>query len=110
MFDGHGVNGHQVSAFASGTMLDFVKNSPLFKEIHDPSGEPNTDQEISKAIRCCFKYTQDKVRNCYHEFLLDRKKKEMAKEKYDQMVKVREELNKKKAEIEQIYENRHVPR
>lgn len=40
IFDGHGVNGHQISAFASGTMLEFVKNSKLFKEIHDPTIDP----------------------------------------------------------------------
>ena len=80
-------------------MLDFVKNSPMFKEIHDAQGEPNADQEISKAIRCCFKYTQDKVRNCYNEFLKDQKKKQMAKERYEEMLKVKEELEKKKAEI-----------
>ena len=27
VFDGHGINGHQVSSFAQGKMLEFIRNS-----------------------------------------------------------------------------------
>ena len=32
LFDGHGVKGHLISAFAMGTMFDYIKNSKCFKD------------------------------------------------------------------------------
>jgi serine/threonine protein phosphatase PrpC len=58
LFDGHGVNGHRVSAFVMGTMLDYVKNAKWFKEFNSSTDGPETipDDKIKKGIRCCFKY------------------------------------------------------
>jgi len=44
-----------------GNILDYVKNSRRFRELdlHDSAID---DAEISKAIRKCFKYAQDRAR------------------------------------------------
>lgn len=59
LFDGHGVNGHLISGFAMGTMLDYIKHSKQFstKDLQDATATQGQDAEITKAIRCCFKYT-----------------------------------------------------
>ena len=65
LYDGHGAKGHLISSFAMGTMVDFIKNSKCFKNLNNSEmngGEPLSDAEMTKAIRLCFKYTQDRVR------------------------------------------------
>ena len=64
VFDGHGVNGQQVSSFASGCMLEYIKNSKNFrdKNFFDSTGGHFSDAEMTKAIKQCFQYTQDRVR------------------------------------------------
>lgn len=34
VFDGHGYNGHLMSAFTMGAMVDFIQNSKRFREIN----------------------------------------------------------------------------
>ena len=58
MFDGHGPNGERVSAFAMGTMLDYLKNASWFKDLNSPNAPPDLilDKQMEKGLRCCFKY------------------------------------------------------
>ena len=86
LFDGHGVKGHLISSFAMGTMVDYIKNSKCFKNLNISEmngGEPVTDAEMTKAIRLCFKYTQDRVREQYYDFLINEKKKGIVKSKME---------------------------
>ena len=80
IFDGHGANGHLISGFAMGSMMDYIKHSKQFsnRDFHDPAQAQGQDAEITKAIRCCFKYTQDKVREQYNDYLINKEKKKIA--------------------------------
>lgn len=73
IFDGHGVNGHLISAFTQGEMVRFIKNSYQFSQKNLLSKNA-TDQEVTKAIRCCFKYAQEKARAQYKEYLRRQRK------------------------------------
>jgi serine/threonine protein phosphatase PrpC len=55
LFDGHGVNGNQVSGFASGMMLNFIRNiaSDFFAKKNLSKA---SDAEIERMIKRCFKY------------------------------------------------------
>ena len=57
VFDGHGLNGHQVSSLAQGKMLEFIRNihGDFFdqKVLKDASKE-----EIERKIKQAFKYVQ----------------------------------------------------
>ena len=68
-----------------GTMLDYVKNAKFFKEFNSSTDGPETipDDKIEKGIRCCFKYVQDKLRDQYCDHLIDKKKKKIARDRYD---------------------------
>ena len=85
LFDGNGVNGHLISSFAMGEMLKYIKNSHMFREKSILGGKQINDQEITRAIRCCFKYTQEKTREQYKQHLINlRKKATSFKPKKDQ--------------------------
>ena len=72
VFDGHGEFGHLVSNFASGIMLDYIRNRDkalrhryLFKDGKLSIFQINNDffiddsynEDIRRALRRCFKYT-----------------------------------------------------
>lgn len=61
LFDGHGSNGQITSAFVMGCMLDYFKNSKKFVDL-DLMNSHSADEEVIKAIKCCFKYAQDRIR------------------------------------------------
>jgi len=67
VFDGHGVNGHLTSSFAMAAMVDYIQNSKRFKDLFREkggNGELEADDEmVKKAIRKCFRYAQDKVKD-----------------------------------------------
>ena len=97
LYDGHGAKGHLISSFAMGTMVDFIKNSKCFKNLHNSEmngGEPLSDAEMTKAIRLCFKYTQDRVREQYYDYLVNEKKKEMVKSKMEAAKRKAEEYER----------------
>ena len=56
MFDGHGANGHLVSGFVMGQMLDYIKNSKCFrdKDLFGYGSGSVSDADMKKAIRLCF--------------------------------------------------------
>lgn len=84
IFDGHGENGHFISNFAMSMMINYVKNSNLLKGksfLYTGDILGTTDEEVSKMIRCAFKYTQDKLRGWYEEFLKDQKRKKRVAER-----------------------------
>ena len=74
--DGHGLEGHKISQFVMGNLLDYIKNSKCFRDLdmHDNSA---TDEEMSKAIKKAFKYAQDRTREQYAEFLVNEKRKKI---------------------------------
>jgi serine/threonine protein phosphatase PrpC len=58
LFDGHGDNGHFVSNFVMGCMLDYLKNAKViggktFMQVSDSI----SDQEVTKLLKNAFKYT-----------------------------------------------------
>ena len=57
-------------------------------------GEPLSDAEMTKAIRLCFKYTQDRVREQYYDYLVNEKKKEIVKRKMEQAKRKAEEIER----------------
>ena len=67
VFDGHGTNGHLVSRFVMAAMVDYIQNSKRFKDLFSeqgPNGELVADADlVTKAIRKCFRYAQDQVRD-----------------------------------------------
>ena len=71
IFDGHGMNGHLVSQFVMGAMAEYVKNSNRFrcKDI-----DLYSDEEIKKIMRKCFRYAQDRAKEQFRDFLINRKK------------------------------------
>lgn len=73
LFDGHGINGNKISNFVMGAATEYLKNSSRFrcKDIDDYA-----DEEINKIMRKCFRYAQDKAKEQFQDFLIDRKKKE----------------------------------
>lgn len=57
IFDGHGSNGHHVSQFAMGQMLDYIQNSDEFRKLNFQDPNSNfSDEEMKKAIRSAFSY------------------------------------------------------
>lgn len=80
LFDGHGPNGHLVSGFVMGQMLDFIKNSKIFrdKDLFGFGSSSVSDADMKKAIRMCFQYAQDRVRQQYYDYLVDCRKRKMA--------------------------------
>ena len=79
IFDGHGQNGSFISNYVMGHMLDYIRNSQIFTDKDLEVGGETSDADMTKAIRCCFKYAQDKVREQYFDFLIhERKKKHVA--------------------------------
>lgn len=73
VFDGHGLNGHLMSRFAMGAMAKFIQNSRKFnqKDIEEMSNE-----EMTKAIRKCFRYTQDQAKEQYRSYLINKKREQ----------------------------------
>lgn len=67
VFDGHGANGHLTSSFVMAAMVDYIQNSKRFKDLfreQSGNGELEADDEmVTKAIRKCFRYAQDKVKD-----------------------------------------------
>lgn len=39
VFDGHGLNGHLVSSFVMGAMVDYIRNSKSFKDIFNQKND-----------------------------------------------------------------------
>ena len=56
VFDGHGLNGHLMSAFAMGAMADFIQNSKRFNQTDI---DEMSDAQIEKAISTCYRNVQD---------------------------------------------------
>jgi len=55
LFDGHGINGNFISGFASGQMLDFIRN--IQGEFFSKKNlEKASNGEIERMIKRCFKY------------------------------------------------------
>lgn len=58
IFDGHGEYGHLVSGYASGIMLDYIRNKDkVLRPRYVFDGENQYDLDIRRALRRCFKYT-----------------------------------------------------
>lgn len=95
LFDGHGDNGHFVSNFAMSCMLDYIKNAKVlggktFMQVSDNV----SDQEVTKLLKNAFKYTQDKLRDWYEEFLKEKSKvklqEEFRKQELEELEKMKE--------------------
>jgi len=69
VFDGHGVQGHLVSGFVAGTMLDYIRNKE--KIFHSKRIAGASDQDVQAALRRCFKHAQRKLKASYLDFLDD---------------------------------------
>jgi len=70
LFDGHGDQGHNVSAAAMGIMLDYLRNkNEVIKRAN--MGNASGD-DILHEIKKAFKYTQKVLRE---DFLINREKK-----------------------------------
>ena len=89
VFDGHGLNGHLISAYTMGAMADYIKNSKRFRDLKDNDWQDATNEQVEKAMRKCFRYAQDKAREQFKEFL-QKKKKE----------KIREDMKRDGEELE----------
>ena len=80
VFDGHGLNGSYISSYTMGAMVDFIRNSKRFRDIFKPNADGSEkdydDEEVNKAIRKCFRYVQDKVRDQFEDFLKNKKMKQ----------------------------------
>lgn len=58
VFDGHGEFGHMVSGFASGIMLDYIRNKDKALRLRCLQAEDDSfDIDIRRGLRRCFKYT-----------------------------------------------------
>ena len=68
LFDGHGFNGHQVSSFAQGKMLDFIrnKNGNFFGQ---KNLETASNDQIKRKIKQAFKYVQKCLKEQYKNYL-----------------------------------------
>ena len=80
VFDGHGLNGHLVSSFVMGSMVNYIRNSKRFKDLLNRLVENGEiifeDEKVNKAIRKCFRYAQDKVKDQFENYLVNKKKHE----------------------------------
>ena len=83
VFDGHGLNGHLVSRFVMGLMVNYIRESRRFKDIFNFRGEDGQvifdDEFVNKAIRKCFRYAQDKVKEQYENYLIKKRRDENKK-------------------------------
>ena len=79
IFDGHGPNGQLVSSFVMGQMLDYIQNSGQFRktDLFDSNGNVS-DADMKKALRLCFQYAQDRVRNEHRKYLSNKKRRAIA--------------------------------
>jgi hypothetical protein len=59
LFDGHGLYGHKISSLVMSTMADYIKHSKYFTE---KKLQRMSVEEIESAIRKCFRYAQDQVK------------------------------------------------
>lgn len=77
LFDGHGLYGHKVSSMVMSTMSDYIKHSKYFteKKLQRMSAE-----EIESALRKCFRYAQDQVKEQFKDFLRAQKRKKREEE------------------------------
>ena len=68
LFDGHGFNGHQVSSYAQGKMVDFIrnKNGNFFNQ---KNLESVPDEKIKRKIKQAFKYVQKCLKEQYKLYL-----------------------------------------
>ena len=72
IFDGHGENGQHISNFAMCEMLNYIKNAQIIKgKTFIQAIDSISDEEVTKVIKCAFKYTQDKLRDWYEEHGID---------------------------------------
>ena len=72
LFDGHGINGNFISGFASGQMLDFIRN--IQGEFFSKKNlDTASNAEIERMIKKCFKYVQFRMKAQYKSY---RNKKE----------------------------------
>lgn len=66
IFDGHGLNGNLASGFVMGHMMDYLKHSKRFQK----NIEELDDHEIETGMRKAFRYSQDKIKEQYRDYLL----------------------------------------
>ena len=57
-----------------GCLADFIKHSKWFK---NKNFEEYSDDEMQKAIRKCFRYAQDRLKEQFAEYLINQKKKKI---------------------------------
>lgn len=73
IFDGHGLNGHRCSNFVMCAMADYIKHSPQFTV---QNLESFKKEQMEKAMRKCFRYAQDKLKEQYRAYLIRKKRQE----------------------------------
>jgi hypothetical protein len=81
IFDGHGSNGNLVSNFVMGQMVDYIKHSEVFRKLKlfdQYHSNSVSDEDMKHAIRCAFQYAQERVRQQYYDYLIDKKRREVA--------------------------------
>lgn len=66
LFDGHGLYGHKISSMVMSYMAEYIKHSNYFSERR--LNEMNEEQ-ITKSIRKCFRYAQDKAKEQFKQYL-----------------------------------------
>jgi serine/threonine protein phosphatase PrpC len=95
IFDGHGLNGHLMSSFVMGAMVDFIENSKQFNQTEHL--DQMTDEEMTRAIRKCFRYAQNRAKKLFKEYMVH---KDLEKKKED-LRKFNQSLNEKEREEEE---------
>lgn len=68
VFDGHGVNGNEVSSFAASMMVEFIRNIDR-KFFKSKNLEVTKDKQIKIRIKHCFKFVQKKLKQQYRRWL-----------------------------------------
>lgn len=69
VFDGHGEFGHIVSSYAQGIMLDYIRHKDkALRPRYLFNLENSYDIEIRRALRRCFKYTQERLKVIYKAY------------------------------------------
>ena len=59
-----------------GAMVDYLKNSSRAHYLYEM--DEYSDEEIEKVMRKCFRYAQDKAKEQFKEWLIEKKKNEKA--------------------------------
>lgn len=66
LFDGHGLYGHKISSLVMSFMAEYIKHSKYFSE---KKLNQMSEEDIKKAIRKCFRYSQDKAKEQFKVYL-----------------------------------------